>query len=212
MRSGARVDSTRGPCRRLPCISRNTASSGKRASNASTTTSKLSKTRTRNMSGKNKLVITTPSDLEIEMTRDFDAPRALVWEMFTKPEHVRQWWGYGHAAMIHCEIDLRVGGKYRFVGKTPDGREVPFCGEHLEIVYPEKIVFTEIFDVDMAREHPGVVTPIFTERDGKTTMGLVAKYDTKQTRDFVLQSGMEKGAAAGYDRIERLLAERTRAA
>lgn len=157
---------------------------------------------------KNKLVITTPSDLEIEMTRDFDAPRALVWEMFTKPEHIRQWWGHNHLAVTHCEVDLRVGGKYRYVGTTPDGREVPFCGEHLEIVPPEKIVFTEIFDVDMAREHPSTVTTTFTERDGKTTMRLVARYDSKQTRDNVLKSGMESGAAAGYDRIDEMLRKR----
>src|SRR5262245_26909607 len=146
------------------------------------------------MSVRNKLVITTPSDREIEMTRDFDAPRALVWEMFTKPEHIKHWWGTGHVEMTVCEVDFRVGGKYRYVGKTPDGREVPFCGEHLEIVYPEKIVFTEIFDVDHAREHPSTVTTTFTERDGKTTMRLVATYDSKQTRDIVLKSGMEKGA------------------
>lgn len=157
------------------------------------------------MSARNKLVVTTPSDLEIEMTRDFDAPRALVWEMFTKPEHVRQWWGTGHVEMVVCEIDFRVGGKYRYVGKTPDGREVPFCGEHHEIVYPEKIVFTEIYDVDMAREHPSLITTTFTETNGKTTMRLVAKYDSKQTRDIVLSSGMEKGAAKGYDKIEELV-------
>ena len=110
------------------------------------------------MSARNRLVITTPSDLEIEMTRDFDAPRALVWEMFTKPEHLKQWWGFGHVEVVTCELDFRVGGKYRYVGKTPDGNLVPFCGEHHEIVYPEKIVFTEIFDVDMAREHPSTVT------------------------------------------------------
>ena len=157
------------------------------------------------MSARNKLVVTTPSDLEIEMTRDFDAPRALVWEMFTKPEHLRQWWGSGHVEMTVCEIDFRVGGKYRYVGKTPDGREVPFCGEHHEIVYLEKIVFTEIYDVDFAREHPSVVTTTFTEQNGKTTMRLVAKYDSKETRDIVLKSGMEHGAAAGYDKIEEMI-------
>ena len=162
------------------------------------------------MSARNKLVITTPSDLEIEMTRDFDAPRALVWEMFTKPEHLKQWWGFGHVEVVTCEMDFRVGGKYRYVGKTPDGNLVPFCGENQEIVFPEKIVFTEIFDVDMARDHPSVITTTFTEHDGKTTMRLVAKYDSKQTRDIVLQSGMEKGAAAGYDQIDRMLAQRTR--
>ena len=160
------------------------------------------------MSARNKLVVTTPSDLEIEMTRDFNAPRALVWEMFTKPEHIRQWWGCKHLELTVCEMDLRVGGEYRFEGKAPDGTLCPFKGVNHEIVYPEKIVYTEIFDVDMAREHPGLVTTTFTEQDGKTTVNILVRYDSKQTRDIVLSSGMESGAAAGYDRIEELLAER----
>ncbi len=161
------------------------------------------------MSERNKLVITTPSDREIVMTRDFAAPRALVWEMFTRPEHIKQWWGSGHLEVIVCEVDLRVGGAYRYVGRTPDGTEVPFTGVHQEIVVPEKIVFTEIFDVPGAREHPSLVTTTFTERGGTTTMKLVASYDSKETRDIVLASGMESGAAAGYDHIERMLEERS---
>jgi uncharacterized protein YndB with AHSA1/START domain len=162
------------------------------------------------MSGKNKLVITLPSDCEIAMTRDFDAPRTLVWEMFTKPEHIRQWWGCKHLEVTVCEVDFRVGGEYRYIGKMPDGNLCPFKGVHHEIVYPEKIVFTEIFDVDMAREHPALITTTFTERDGKTTMHLLARYDSKETRDAVLQSGMESGAAAGYDKIDELIAPLTR--
>ena len=162
------------------------------------------------MSGKNKLVVTLPSDTEIAMTREFDAPRALVWEMFTKAEHLKQWWGHGHHTENTIELDLRVGGTYRFVGKTPQGQLVPFTGEYKEIVPPEKIVFTEIFDVDMAREHPSVVTTTFTERGGKTTMHCLVRYDSKQTRDIVIQTGMEKGAASSYDEIERMLAQRTR--
>jgi uncharacterized protein YndB with AHSA1/START domain len=160
------------------------------------------------MSPKNKLEITTPSDREILMLRQFNAPRALVWEMFTKPEHVRQWWGCKHLEVTVCEIDLRVGGEYRYVGRMPDGNLCPFKGVHHEIVYPEKIVYTEIFDVDMAREHPSVVTTTFNEADGKTTVRILVRYDSQQTRDIVLQSGMESGAAAGYDKIEEMLSER----
>ncbi len=161
------------------------------------------------MSGKNKLVVTTPSDCEIEMTRTFDAPRTLVWEMFTKPEHIRQWWGCKHLEVTVCEIDFRVGGEYRYVGRMPDGNLCPFKGVHHEIVYPEKIVYTEIFDTDFARDHPSLVTTTFTEENGKTRMRLVAKYDTKETRDIVLGTGMEQGAAAGYDKIEEMLGEHT---
>jgi uncharacterized protein YndB with AHSA1/START domain len=160
------------------------------------------------MSGKNKLEITLPSDTDILMTRAFDAPRALVWEMFTKPEHLKQWWGCGYQENVSIEMDVRVGGTYRYVGKMPDGTLVPFKGEYREISPPERIVFTEIFDVDMAREHPALVTTTFTEADGKTTMKCLVHYDSKQTRDIVLSSGMEHGAAAGYDEIERMLATR----
>jgi uncharacterized protein YndB with AHSA1/START domain len=159
---------------------------------------------------KNKLVITTPSDSEILMTRDFDAPRALVWDMFTKPEHLEQWWGGGMHQNVSIEMDVRVGGTYRYVGKMPDGTVVPFKGEYREIDPPSRVVFTEIFDVDMAREHPAVITTTFTEANGKTTMKVLCRYDSKETRDIVLASGMEHGAAASYDAIERMLAARAR--
>jgi uncharacterized protein YndB with AHSA1/START domain len=161
------------------------------------------------MTAKNKLVITTPSDREILMTRDFDAPRALVWEMFTKPEHLKQWWGHGFHQSVSVEMDVRVGGTYRYVGKSADGTLVPFKGEYREIDAPNRIVFTEIFDVDMARDHPAVITTTFTEANGKTTMNVLCRYDTKETRDIVLSSGMEHGAAASYDEIERMLSARS---
>jgi len=157
-------------------------------------------------------VITTPSDLEIAMTRDFDAPRELVWEVFTRPEHVRQWWGHKHLEVTVCEIDLRVGGAYRYVGRTPDGNEVPFTGVYREIAAPERLVYTEIFDVPMARDHAGVVTTTFTTNGAKTTVHSVVRYDTKQTRDMVLQSGMESGAEAGYAQIDRMLEAQQREA
>lgn len=160
------------------------------------------------MSGKNKLVVTLPSDVEILMTRDFDAPRALVWEMFTRPEHLKVWWGCGMQENISIEMDVRVGGQYRYIGRMPDGGLVPFKGEYREIVPPERIVFTEIYDVDMARDHPSVVTTTFTEQNGKTTMHCLVRYDSKETRDIVLSTGMEHGAAASYDAIDRLLASR----
>ena len=164
------------------------------------------------MTARSKLEITTPSDTEIAMTREFDAPRALVWEMFTRPEHIRQWWGCKHMEVTVCEVDLRVGGSYRFVGRVPGGNECPFTGVYREIVAPVRLVFTEIFDVPEAREHPGLVTTTFTETRGRTTMHSLISYDSKQTRDIVLGSGMEHGAAAGYDQIEVMLAEQARAA
>lgn len=157
------------------------------------------------MSARNKLTITTPSELEIAMTRDFDAPRALVWEVFTRPEHVRQWWGFGHVEVTVCEVDLRVGGAYRYTGRAPDGTLVPFRGTYREIAAPERLVYTEIYDVPMARDHEGVVTATFTEEAGKTTVHMVVRYDSKETRDVVLGSGMEHGVESGYGQIDRML-------
>jgi uncharacterized protein YndB with AHSA1/START domain len=156
------------------------------------------------MSTKNQLVITTPSDREILLTREFDAPRALVWEMFTKPEHIRRWWGCHAMEVVVCEVDLRPGGEYRYVGRMPDGTECPFRGVHHEILPPEKLVFTEIFDVPVAREHPAHVTTTFTELDGKTQMRCLIVHDSQQSRDMHMSSGMESGASAGYDMIEEM--------
>ena len=164
------------------------------------------------MSARNKLAITTPSDLEIAMTRDFDAPRALVWDVFTRPEHVKHWWGFQHLEVTVCEIDLRVGGAYRYAGRAPDGSEVPFKGVYRELVPPERMVCTEIYDVPMARDHEGVITTTFTEQAGKTTVHSVVRYDTKETRDAVLQSGMESGVESGYDQIDRMLETQQRKA
>ena len=154
------------------------------------------------MTAKHKLVITTPSDREILMTRDFDAPRALVWEMFTKPEHIRKWWGCHAMEVVVCEVDLRAGGEYRYVGRMPDGNECPFRGVHHEVSYPDKIVYTEIFDVPVAREHPALVTTTFTEIDGRTRMRCSIVHDSKESRDIHLATGVESGASAGYDMIE----------
>ena len=149
-------------------------------------------------------------DRTITMTRLFDAPRELVWEAMSRPEHIKEWWGRlgeGYSVPV-CEVDLRVGGKWRFVNRTPGHGDVAFSGVYREIAPPSRIVFTEIFDVDMAREHPSLVTTTFTETDGKTTVRILVRYDSKETRDIVLQSGMESGAAAGYDMIEEMLAKR----
>ena len=158
--------------------------------------------------------VTTPSDHEIALTRVFDAPRQLVFEAMTRPEHVRRWWGIldERYSVTVCEIDLRVGGRYRFVGTTPDGTEVPFTGVYREIVAPERLVQTEIYDVPMARDHEGVITATFTESGGKTTVHSVIRYDSKQTRDIVIASGMERGVETGYDEIENMLERMSRKA
>jgi len=149
--------------------------------------------------------VTTPSSEEIRMTRVFDAPRALVFEAMTKPEHVREWWGRlgdGYSVPV-CEIDLRVGGKWRFVNKHPKG-EAAFHGEYLELDPPGRVVFTEIFE-DFP-DAVSVVTSELTEERGKTRLTATVRYPSMQVRDMVIASGMSKGAGISYDRLEDLVA------
>jgi uncharacterized protein YndB with AHSA1/START domain len=150
-----------------------------------------------------KLKVTLPSDKEILLSRVFDAPRHLVFEVMTKAEHVRRWWccmdGF---TMPVCEIDLRVGGKYRYVMVGPDGNEVGFRGEYLEIVAPERIVHTEIFEP--YPDSPAQVTMTLEERDGKTYYQARVVHDTKEARDMHVASGMEVGANIALDRLEEL--------
>ena len=146
--------------------------------------------------------VTTPSDREITLTRLFDAPRSLVFQAVTKPEHVRQWWGIlddGYSVPV-CEIDLRVGGKWRYVARGPQGEGPEFYGEYREIVPPERIVSTEIYAP--FPDAGSVVTMILTEEGGKTRLTVTALYPSRDVRDIVLQTGMERGAALSYDRLE----------
>jgi uncharacterized protein YndB with AHSA1/START domain len=154
--------------------------------------------------------VSTPSDVEIRMTRLFDAPRQLVFEALTQPQHVTQWWGRlgdGYSVPV-CEIDLRVGGRWRFVNRHPHG-EAAFHGEYREITAPSRLVFTEIFE-----EFPdavSVVTTDLAEESGKTRMTATVRYPSKQVRDMVMQSGMSTGAGISYDRLDDLVAELQRA-
>ena len=151
--------------------------------------------------------VSTPSDQEIRMTRLFDAPRQLVFEAMTKPEHVRRWWGCiseGHSVTT-CEIDLRVGGAWRFVHRGPEGEYPAFYGVYKEIEAPGRLVYTEIFEPYPDGE--SLVTQLLIEEDGKTRLDLTARYESLAVRDMVLKTGMEKGAAISYDRLEDLVIE-----
>ena len=150
--------------------------------------------------------VTTPSDEEICMTRLFDAPRQLVFEAMTKPEHIRKWWGClgeGYSVPV-CEVDFRVGGKWRFVNRHPKG-EAAFHGEYREIKVPSRVVFTEIFE-----DYPdivSVVTSVLSEEGSKTRLVATVRYPSKEVRDIVRSTGMEHGAGLSYDRLEDLVAE-----
>jgi uncharacterized protein YndB with AHSA1/START domain len=147
---------------------------------------------------------TTPSDREICLTRLFNAPRQLVFEAMSKPEHVRRWWGIlddEHSVPV-CEIDFRIGGAWRFVNRGPNG-EAAFHGVYREIAPPDRVVFTEIFEPFPDVE--SVVTSVFTEENGKTRLTVTALYPSLDVRDMVLGTGMAKGAAISYDRLEELV-------
>lgn len=150
-----------------------------------------------------KLSVTRTSDTEIVLRRVFDAPRHLVWETMTRPEYVRRWWccmeGF---TMPVCEIDLRVGGTWRYIMVGPDGNEVGFYGEYREIEPPGRLVSTEIFAP--FPDSPSVVTLTLEERDGVTYYQNVVVHDSKIACDMHLQSGMEHGANLALDRLEEV--------
>jgi uncharacterized protein YndB with AHSA1/START domain len=149
---------------------------------------------------------TTPSDREIVLTRLFDAPRRLVFDAMTKPEHVRRWWGQlgeGYSVPV-CEIDFRPGGAWRFVNRHPKG-EAAFHGVYREIAAPERVVFTEIYEPFPDVE--SIVTSILTEEGGKTRLTATILYPSLEVRDMVLNTGMARGAGISYDRLEDLVKE-----
>jgi uncharacterized protein YndB with AHSA1/START domain len=152
------------------------------------------------------LEISTPSHRELRITRQFDAPRALVWDAWTKPELVRRWLlGPDGWSMPVCEMDLRVGGAYRWVWrKETTGAEMAMGGVFREIVAPERLVASERFE-DPWYEGEALVTTTFSERDGRTTVTSTSRYDTQQIRDGVLASGMESGVERSYQRLDEML-------
>ena len=158
------------------------------------------------MTDAGKLKITASGDREIVMIRSFNVPSALVFDAFTKPELLRQWLlGPPGWTMPICEIDLRVGGKYRYVWRNVNnGNEMGMGGVYREVAPPERIVATEKFDESW---YPGgaVVTFVITEQAGRTTVTQTILYDSREAREAVLKSPMESGVTAGFNRLEELL-------
>lgn len=155
------------------------------------------------------MTITTPSDREVAMTRVFDAPRHLVFDAWTRPDLLKRWLGVHNGWVLAvCDIDLKVGGAYRYLWRGPEGAEMGMGGVYQEIAAPERLVCTERFDQSW---YPGgaVVTLLLVERDGKTTLTTTVRYESKEARDAVLKSPMEQGVAAGYDALDRVLAALT---
>jgi uncharacterized protein YndB with AHSA1/START domain len=146
--------------------------------------------------------VTLPTDEQILITREFDAPKHLVYKAWTTPELVRRWWSGRRGKMTIAEIDLRVGGMWRYVMIAEGGFEVAFHGEYREIVSNERIVMTDVYEAMPDGE--ALVTVTFTENDGRTVLTLLMQLASKQARDAVINSGMEAGVQESWDRLEQV--------
>jgi uncharacterized protein YndB with AHSA1/START domain len=151
--------------------------------------------------------LTLPNDEQILITREFDAPRHLVYKAFTTPELVKRWWHANRGKVTVAEIDLRVGGKWRYVMVADDGMEVGFHGEYREIVPDERIVSTEIYEglpEGVSEEDAATInTATFTEANGRTTLVLLVQTTSKISRDAIIDSGMEAGLQDALDLLEQ---------
>jgi uncharacterized protein YndB with AHSA1/START domain len=147
-------------------------------------------------------VVTLPSDTQILITRDFNAPRHLVFRAWTTPDLIRRWWAGDRGEVTSVEVDLRAGGAWRYVMTANGGFEVAFHGQYQEVVPSERIVSTEVFEGYPDAE--AVSTTTFTEHDGRTTLVLLVDHPSKETRDAHINSGMEQGMQESMDHLEQV--------
>jgi uncharacterized protein YndB with AHSA1/START domain len=159
------------------------------------------------MTNSGALKVTLPSDREIVLTRDFDAPRDLVFETMSKPELIQRWlFGPPGWSMVVCEDEQRVGGTFRWVWHGPEGKEMSMRGTYREIVPPERVVRTESFEFGCeAQAGEQLATLVLSEKGDKTALRLTVLYPSKEARDGARASGMERGVSASYDRLAELL-------
>jgi uncharacterized protein YndB with AHSA1/START domain len=152
--------------------------------------------------------VTLPTDEQILITREFDAPKHLVYKAWTTPELVKRWWSGRRGTVTLAEIDLRVGGQWRYVMDAQGGFEVAFHGEYREIVPNERIVNTEIYEMPGAPPLPPEDEPLnivtFTEVDGRTTLSVLVQTTSKELRDTIIDSGMEGGMQESMDALEEV--------
>jgi uncharacterized protein YndB with AHSA1/START domain len=158
------------------------------------------------VAGSRKATVTLPSEREILITREFDAPRHLVYKAWTTPELVKRWWSGHRGEVKSAEIDLRVGGRWRYVMVADGGFEVAFHGEYREIVPGRRIVTTEVYELPGAPEGEGALNIVtFTEADGRTTLTLLVQTASRQDRDAIIDSGMEVGLQEQMELLEQLV-------
>ena len=149
--------------------------------------------------------VTLPTDRQILITREFDAPRHLVYKAWTTPELVKRWWHANRGQVTIAEIDLQVGGTWRYVSVTESGMEVAFHGEYREIVPNERLVSSEVYEgIPDAEQHAALNTLTLTERDGRTLLTVLVEHPTREGRDAHINSGMEPGMQDALDLLEQV--------
>ena len=162
-----------------------------------------------NVTSSETATVTLPTDEQILITREFDAPKHLVYKAWTTPELVRRWWHANRGEMTVAEIDFRVGGTWRYAMVTPDGMEVAFHGEYREIVPNERLVTTEIYEglpEGVSEEDASTLnTATFEEEDGRTSLTIVVEAKNKVSRDAIVESGMEAGLQDALDLAEEVV-------
>ena len=154
------------------------------------------------VTGSRRATVTLPTDEQILITREFDAPKHLVYKAWTTPELVKRWWSARRGEVTLAEIDLRVGGKWRYVMIASEGFEVGFHGEYREIVPEERLVSTEVYEG--MPEGEALDTLTLTESDGRTTLTLLVEHSSKEHRDAHINSGMEDGLQDALDLLEQV--------
>ena len=160
----------------------------------------------------NKLQVSLPSDTEVRVTRDFKAPRALVWRTHVEPTLFQRWiGGYPGWTMPVCEMDVRTGGKYQWRWRDEDGKEFGFHGEFREVNAPEEMTSVEFFDPGTfggaMSPNPTINRTTFSEKNGVTTVVVLIKYDSKESRDAAIETGMTEGMEISYARLDTLVDE-----
>lgn len=157
------------------------------------------------VASKGTAVVTLPTDTQILITRDFDAPPHLVYQAWTTPELIKRWWSAKRGAVTIADVDLRVGGMWRWVMVTDDGFEVAFHGEYRELVPNERIVCTEVFEGYPEADAEALNTMTFAEKNGRTTLRILVQHKSQEHRDAHINSGMESGMQDAMDLLEQLV-------
>jgi uncharacterized protein YndB with AHSA1/START domain len=157
------------------------------------------------VASKGSAVVTLPTSTQILIRREFNAPKHLVYKAWTTPELIRRWWSANRGEVTVADVDLRVGGRWRFVMLTDDGSEVAFHGEYRELIPNERIVYTEVYEgVPNGDDAPALNTLTFTEQGGRTTLMLLTEATSQEVRDAIIASGMEAGMQDAMDLLEQV--------